>query len=361
MHDSRSTVLGFLRQQGLAREGEHAELIPLTGGVSSDLWKVELPGRTLCVKSARERLAVEYDWHAPVSRNRVEYDWLRFAGELCPGQVPRVFGYDGRAGLFAMEYLPPQDYPVWKTQLLAGDVDVVAAQQVGSLVGRLHAAGAADPDAARKFATDANFDALRLEPYLRVTAQAHPDLRDRFAVLTEQTANTHYTVVHGDVSPKNILLGRSGPVLIDAECAWHGDPAFDVAFCLNHLLLKALALPHHRTALRESALALLNSHAGQVNWEPIEEFGARVAALLPALALARVDGASPVEYLDAEQRGWVRALARPLVRTPPPDVATLVERWIAAAGAGYGEDYPRSGLPAASPIAGTAPESKDFQ
>jgi tRNA A-37 threonylcarbamoyl transferase component Bud32 len=326
-------VQEFLLRHGLMQPGEEAVLSPLTGGVSSDLWKVSLPDRTLCVKGALARLKVAYEWLAPTSRNRVEYEWLRFAGTVAPRQVPQVLAYDEQAGLFAMEFLPPGDYPVWKDQLLAGQVDPAAAQAVGGLIGRLHAASAKDAPAADTFATDDNFDALRIEPYFRVTARANPDLADRIGRLATVTAGTHLAVVHGDVSPKNILLGPHGPVLLDAECGWFGDPAFDVAFCLNHLLLKAIILPDHTPLLRDSARLLLDGYAQHISWEPAADLMARAAALLPLLALARVDGASPVEYLTPDQRGQVRDVARDLLAGPALTLATVVKEWMLMAAA----------------------------
>jgi hypothetical protein len=106
---------------------------------------VELPGRTMCVKGALAQLKVAREWLAPVSRNRVEYNWLQFAGAVSPNQVPRVPAYDGEAGLFALVFLPPDRYPVWRAQLPGGHVDTAAARAVGDLLGRLHSAIAADP------------------------------------------------------------------------------------------------------------------------------------------------------------------------------------------------------------------------
>ena len=326
-------VQEFLLRHKLMEPGEEVILSPLTGGVSSDLWQVSLPGRTLCVKGALARLKVAHEWLAPLSRNRVEYDWLQFAGTVAPTQVPQALAYDGQAGLFAMQFLPAEDYPVWKDSLLTGQVDPAAAHAVGDLLGRLHSASTKDLSLPGRFGTDSNFDALRIEPYFRVTARANPDLADRIEVIAERTAGTHLAVVHGDVSPKNILLGPDGPVLLDAECGWFGDPAFDVAFCLNHLLLKAIILPDHTALLHSSARMLLDGYARHIDWEPGPNLMARAAALLPLLALARVDGASPVEYLAPEQRGQVRGAARDLLARPAPALDTVLNEWMLMAAA----------------------------
>jgi len=323
----RAVVQAFLRAHGLLGASEHALMTPLLGGVSSDLWKVDLGTRVICVKGALAQLKVAQPWFAPVSRNRVEYEWLQFAQPLRPGQIPRVLADDEGAGLFAMEYLPPTEYPVWKTLLLSGQIDVSVARNLGDLVGYLHSASAADPSAAARFATDHNFDALRLGPFLRVTAQTHPDLQDRFDSLARRTAGTHFAVVHGDVSPKNILLGPDGPVLLDAECAWFGDPAFDPAFCINHLLIKSVKLPHSADALRRATFALADGYTTHVTWESPSALMYRVVSLIPALSLARVDGSSPVEYLNEYERTTVREIGRELLGTPPTTLEELIDRW----------------------------------
>lgn len=308
----------FLRRHGLAQTGETAQWRALTGGVSSDIWRVDLPGRSLCVKRALAKLKVAADWQAPVDRNAYEWAWLQFAARHVPDNVPQPLAHDERAGLFAMAFLPPAQHPVWKQQLMQGDVSVNTARAVGALIGRLHAASAGDAEVAKAFASDANFHALRLAPYLVATAERHPDVRRQLLALAERTGAHHAALVHGDVSPKNILVGPHGPVLLDAECAWYGDPAFDLAFCLNHLLLKGVRRPEDRPALAEAFQAMGAAYFAEVNWEDAAALEARIAALLPGLLLARVDGKSPVEYLTEErQREQVRATALPLLRSPP--------------------------------------------
>ncbi|WP_460070406.1 phosphotransferase family protein [Streptomyces sp. YKOK-I1] len=329
--DPDSALTDFLIAHKLARSGETARWTPLAGGVSSDLWRVDLPGRSLCVKRALARLKVAADWQAPVSRNAYEWAWMRFASRYRPDSVPELLAHDPEAGLFAMAYLPPEHYPMWKAQLLAGEVRPETAAAVGELLGTLHAKSAGDAGLATAFATDDNFHALRIEPYLLATAAAHPELSDVLQRLADRTATTHLALVHGDVSPKNILVGPSGPVLLDAECAWYGDPAFDLAFCVNHLLLKSLVVQGRRADLLRSARVLAEEYARCVDWEPLSALESRAASLLPALLLARVDGKSPVEYLtDDRQRVFVRTVASALLRAPAQAVADFLDAWTTA-------------------------------
>lgn len=322
-------VAAFLVRQGLVRDPHEATATALTGGVSSDIWRVDLPGRTLCVKRALAQLRVAATWFAPVSRNRLEWEWLQLAATIAPHAVPRPVAHDAELGLFAMEFLPADQYPLWKRQLLDGEVDVSTATRVGEVLARLHSAMAGRDELARRFDSGETFHAIRLEPYLLATGERHPELAGSLQALVRRTAAGRITVVHGDVSPKNILVGPHGPVLLDAECAWYGDPAFDLAFCLNHLLLKAVLLPQHAAALLQSFAALAQAYLQAVRFEPAAELEARTAALLPALALARIDGKSPVEYLVDRPalQDLVRATARPLIARPTARLQEVADAW----------------------------------
>jgi 5-methylthioribose kinase len=314
----------FIARSGLAPARRWT---PLAGGVSSDIWRVDLEdGSRLCVKRALAKLKVTADWQAPVSRNAYEWAWMQFAVQVLPNAVPAPLAHDAAAGLFAMSFLDPADHPLWKQQLLDGQVEPQTARAVGHAIGSLHAASAGRADLARVFDSGDNFHALRLEPYLLATAARHPSLAPQLQALAEQTARTHKALVHGDVSPKNILVGPQGPVLLDAECAWYGDPAFDIAFCLNHLLLKALPRPDRAAELRLSFAAFVDAYFDAAVSEARATLEARAAALLPALLLARVDGKSPVEYVTAEaDRQRVRAAATPLLREPVASLTQVAE------------------------------------
>jgi aminoglycoside phosphotransferase (APT) family kinase protein len=317
-------VLAFLQRAGLAAPGEAITASALTGGVSSDIWKVDLRTGPVCVKRALPRLRVAQLWEAPVERNRYEWRWMQAAARIAPGSAPRVLAHD-EAGVFAMEFLDGTRFPLWKNELRAGRADPAFARQVGERLAHIHAATADDPRVAADFATDAGFHAIRLEPYLLATARRHPALAPHLQRLAERTAATRTALVHGDVSPKNILLGAQGPVFLDAECAWYGDPAFDLAFCLNHLLLKCLWVPEAAARFMACFDALA---AGYLTVHGVAGVQARAASLLPGLLLARIDGKSPVEYVTEEaQKARVRAVARALLVSPPTTLAEVRSAW----------------------------------
>jgi aminoglycoside phosphotransferase (APT) family kinase protein len=313
-------VLDLVRRSGLCSPGENPLAVPLSGGVSSDIWRVELARGTVCVKRALPRLRVAQLWEAPVERNRYECDWIRAAAAAAPGAVPKVLAQG--EGAFVMEYLDPARYPVWKTLLREGRAEPRFAEQVGSTLARIHAA---TTGMAQRFPTDAIFHAIRLEPYLVATSLRHPRLKARLEALVARTARTKACLVHGDVSPKNILAGPDGPVFLDAECAWYGDPAFDLAFCLNHLLLKCLWVPPASRAYLACFDALAAAYLEGVPFEGVE---ARAASLLPGLLLARVDGKSPVEYVTEEaQKDRIRACASALLEAPVSTLAEVRTAW----------------------------------
>jgi fructosamine-3-kinase len=316
-----------LRELGLA-DAQPMCGWPLTGGVSSDIWCIETTHGPVCAKRALPKLRVAADWHAPIERNRYEARWMQVANLARPGCAPQVLGQHPGLGVLVMNYLPPSDYPIWKQTLRDGQADAATARAVGSMLARIHCYSAARPELALQFATDKIFFDIRLEPYLLATAQRHADLAPALLGLVATTQSNAVALVHGDVSPKNILVGPQGPVLLDAECAWWGDPAFDIAFCLNHLLLKCLWNRPARADFLTAFDLLAGAYLQVADWEPRAALERRAAALLPGLLLARVDGKSPVEYIQSDtQRDAVRRVAMPLLRQPAERLQAVRAAW----------------------------------
>ena len=319
-----------LRELGLAGS-EPLRGEPLTGGVSSDIWCIHAAAGPVCAKRALARLRVAADWQAPIERNLYEARWMRVADAAQPGCTPRVLGQHPRLGVLVMSWLP--SHALWKQQLREGFADPHTAAAVGAVLARIHAHAAARPALAADFDSESIFYDIRFEPYLLATAAAHPALAAPLRRIARRTATTKLALVHGDISPKNIMLGPQGPVFLDAECAWYGDPAFDLAFCLNHLLLKCLWTPTAAAGFLAAFGALAASYLEQVAWEPRQELEARTASLLPGLFLARIDGKSPVEYVTARSdKERVRRVAGTFLASPPETLATIRDAWMVELG-----------------------------
>jgi fructosamine-3-kinase len=314
---------------GLAREANGLLFTRLTGGVSSDIWRVDGGNRPICVKRARHQLAVEAVWKVPIERNHFEAEFLRVVGEEVPGFAPELLAEDEAGGFIVLPFLDPDEWNLWKRQLSKGHVDIGVARAVGTHLGRLARITRDRPDLRKRFDTTALFRDLRLDPYLLECARKHPDLAADLIKLAEDTASRRETLVHGDVSPKNILVNHASDcVILDAECAWYGDPAFDLAFVLNHLILKSVHRPSAAGALQSAIKALLEARAAADTRAHGADVQDRATALLPALLLARIDGKSPVEYItDRGEQAAIRTVARRFLHTPadhPIDVAAAL-------------------------------------
>ena len=313
---------------GLIEAGETPVLVPLTGGISSLIVRAETARGSLCVKRALPQLKVAVEWKVPVDRNAAEVGWMRIAEKVAPGSVPAVLGQDGEGMAFAMAWLDPGNHPVWKTQLLDGVADITTARAVGEILSAVHNACAHDPAIADEFANDDNFHAIRLDPYFGASAKAHPDCARALHALIERTATTRHTLVHGDVSPKNILIGPKGPLYLDAECAWYGDPAFDLAFCMAHLFLKCVWRPDVTPGYLTCFDAFTVANLEAVSWEASPELEARTCIMLAGMLLARIDGKSPVEYItDDAERDRVRRIARGYLLKPARRLAEMRDAW----------------------------------
>lgn len=321
-----SEFLECLRRDGWVCS-PRARLTPLSGGVSSEIYLVEDDADRFVVKRALPKLKVRDDWFADVSRNASERAYLECVGRLLPGVVPRVRFANSEAGYFGMEYLG-DGFANWKQLLLQGVCEVRHARRAGQVLGEIHRRTAADAKLRRCFDTTANFHQLRTAPYLLTTAERQPALREFFVAEARRLETTRECLVHGDFSPKNILLSAQRLVVLDCEVAWYGDPAFDAAFLLNHLFLKRL----HHAPCGGGLRALINEFwRGYLAARPAPGDGweRRVVNLLLLLLLARVDGKSPVEYLDPSQAQFVRDFVRERLPAGERDLCALADAWFA--------------------------------
>lgn len=298
----------YLRDSGRIPEDRAVAVRAFGGGVSNVVMRVEVEGEPpFVLKQAREKLRTKKLWVSRLERIWTERDALEWLGLILPeGVVPRVLFSDDENYLYAMTHAP-LDAVVWKQQLLSGAADPKVARLAGEILGVIHGATRA-PGA--RFHDATVFDELRIDPFYREIARVHPEIAPSIAALIASMADApDRCLVLGDFSPKNILVHAKGLTLVDFETAHAGDPAFDLGFFLSHLVLKSL----RATVGSDDPAAFLDrdfqagyratvDDAGLALWE-------RARQHMYACMLARIDGKSPVDYLDDEARARAREAA----------------------------------------------------
>jgi 5-methylthioribose kinase len=318
----------YLRQTGRTPADRPVDVRALGWGVSNIVLRVDVAGHCpFVLKQARERLRTKMLWVSRLDRIWAEVAALhRLAATLPAGAVPTVLWEDRDNFLFAMS-CTPDEAAVWKAQLLGGRADPQVARRAGDLLAAMHAEPAGLGADWGPLIDTAAFDQLRLDPFYRTVARAHPSLAGRLDALIQETLDPpERTFVHADFSPKNLLVHPGGSLtVVDFETAHVGDPAFDLGFIASHLLLKALgAAPAHGPYV-DLIDRFLGSYRAGTGEARHRERLRRAAAHAAACALARVDGKSPVDYLDEPRRQAVRRLATAFLSAGPEDWDRLVE------------------------------------
>jgi len=325
------TVGAYAVRRGLIPDASEARVASLGGGVSNVVLAVGADDRQVVVKQALPRLRVAEEWLAKRERIATEAAALRWAASATPEAVPTILDADPAAFTISIARAP-LGWTDWKACLLNGDANPAVAARLGVVLAVWHATTRDDPAMAACFDAAEAFDQLRVDPYYRTVMARHAEVAPEIAGYVERMAATRRCLVHGDFSPKNVLLGEEGLWVIDFEVAHVGDPAFDVAFLLNHLLLKAVHRPAALDAYERCALAFMDAYRAGIP----AGFGGPATYVhghVGCLMLARVDGKSPAEYLTPTEQRTARTLAIALLRRPPAalmDIWTMVREVIAA-------------------------------
>ena len=326
MEDPRA-LLQYLRGTGRIGRDEALAIRVLSGGVSNRTVRVERPsGEAWVLKQPLAKLRVAVDWFSSPQRIHREAEGLRWLGRLAPaGSIPRFIFEDFDEHLLAMEAVP-EPHDNWKTLLLAGHLDRRQVEEFGWLLGTIHRRGWEERARTRPAFDDRSFfESLRIEPYYVYTAEQTPGTAHFLTELIAETRAHRDTLVHGDYSPKNILVRGGRLILLDHEVIHFGDPAFDLGFSLTHLLSKAHHLRPLRADFAEAATCYWNTYraaCGTTDWS--SELEPRAVRHTLACLPARVQGRSPLEYLDAAERARQRDVVLALMADPPGAVPDLI-------------------------------------
>jgi 5-methylthioribose kinase len=316
----------YLRRTGRVAADARPRITVLAGGVSNRTVLVELDdGTSWVLKQALAKLRVQVEWLSDPKRIRLEALGLRLLPGLTPpGTIPALIFEDPEHDLLAMAAVP-QPHRNWKQLLLGGGLEPGHVEQFARILGQIHARSNGQAAAlAPLLANRSFFETLRLEPYYLYAGTQASAAAAFLAALVEETRGVGLAAVHGDYSPKNVLVAEGRLILLDHEVIHWGDPAFDVGFSMTHLLSKA----HHVVAQRAAFLAAARHYWATYSAIVGERFGARFEARaarhLAACLLARAIGRSPLEYLDTAARERQRRAALVLIAAPPARIPDLI-------------------------------------
>jgi aminoglycoside phosphotransferase (APT) family kinase protein len=310
-------VIPYLREVGLLRPDATARAEVLSGGVSSGVFRVEWGDDAVVVKQALPQLRVSDEWLSRVERSSTEARAAEALSRLLPeGSVFPPLHVDEQRNLFVMRSAP-REAETWKAKLMRGELACETARQVGVLLGTMHRGSREAPGLREAFADRQDFLSLRVEPYLVVTAERRPNLAAAIDRHTRRMLSVSTCLVHGDYSPKNLLVGPGRPdevVLLDHEVAHWGDPTFDTAFCLTHLHLKTCTFPRRTRDFLDLVETFWNAYMEVARPDDTVGFERDTVGMLGCLLAARVDGKSPAEYLTTEElRSRVRTLSETIL------------------------------------------------
>ena len=318
-----SSVPEYLAERGLNPTSLHVQA--LSGGVSNAVFLVQHGNNRFVLKQALPQLLVEEEWFSDIRRIFTESLALRtLAPRLPPGSVPEVLFEDPQNYLFAMT-AAEEGSESWKTRLFEGEADERIAERVAAMLGTLVRESWGCEQMARDFEDMYVFEELRLDPYYGRLAALYPELSPQITKLIESCRTRRVSLVHGDWSPKNILVKGGQAMAIDFEVMHFGDPSFDAAFLLNHLLLKTFYGLAGAPQLARTFWSALIRQLPEASW-----FERATIEHLGALLLARIDGKSPAEYIpDTALKDRIRTFARDLILDPPDSVADVWKRYAA--------------------------------
>lgn len=322
-------LIAYLRDRGIAGADDACEAIVLSGGVSNKTVLVRGLKRGIVVKQALGKLRVATDWLADPARIEREAAGLRLLEKLAPAGAITPFVFEDKAlFLLGMEAVP-EPHENWKTLLLRGEVSDDAVRQFGSLLGSVHARGLKLDEESRQSIQDRRFfEELRVDPYYQFTAKNNPDVAGFYAALIGDMRAEALTVVHGDFSPKNILVYQGQLVLLDHEVIHWGDPTFDLGFAFTHLLSKANHLSAMRDVFLRAAGNFWTSYVAEAGALATgKEFESRACRQTLACLLARIDGRSPLEYLSSEERARQKKTVLALMQNAPVQMEDLIREF----------------------------------
>jgi len=297
---TETTVVQHLRTRGIVGAAESAQVARLAGGISAATFRITTLEGGYVVKQPLPVLAVAQSWPASQERADVEAAAIDRLQMVTPLYVPRLVDYDPDEHVLVLS-AAPYGWAEWRQLLLQGHVDMTVGATLGRVLGLWHRATGSGSADLGPFQSLNGFYELRGRPYYEAAAACRPELAEPMLRCLGELVDQRSCLVHGDFSPKNVLIGPGSLWVLDFEVAHIGNPIFDLAFMLHHLVMKRVHVADAAGALLACGRAFVSAYSGAAD-DRIDERD--LVRHVGALLLARVYGQSVTAYLtpaEAEQ------------------------------------------------------------
>ena len=272
----------------------------LAGGVSSEVYHVRTNKNNYCIKRSLKRLLVKKKWIANTNRIKFEYLWLKHCQNILKRNIPNTYEFNDKKKYIVMEYLKTSQYKTLKQLYFKRIININTIKLISKHLYKIHS-NSSNYKTKKTFEGNyKNFYDLRLDPYFNEVGRVYPKYKEYIKKINENYIKNSSTLVHGDFSPKNILVDKNKIIYLDAECCNFGDPVFDLVFFTNHLLIKSIFLRDKSQEFIKLYLSFYKEYLSNLSTKNFNSYIDRIIKMTPIMLLSRIDGKSPVEYIIKE-------------------------------------------------------------
>ncbi len=273
----------------------------LRGGVSSEVYKIVTKDYIYCIKRSLKKLLVKKKWLADQSRIYYEFLWLNHCREILKKNIPKTYDFNKKNKYIIMEYFDDKKFKTLKELYFKKNINLNTIKTISNHLYKIHSQSSNIKTKNIFKKNNRNFYDLRLDPYFNEVARVYPKLINNVKQINNDYKRNAITLVHGDFSPKNILVSKNRIIYLDAECCNYGDPVFDLVFFSNHLLIKSIYLKENQKKFLRAFKSFYYFYLKNLNEKDKENYLKRILNMTPIMLLARVDGKSPVEYIKSKK------------------------------------------------------------
>lgn len=315
-------IARFMAQHEWLHPGETITAITKAGDGNMNLTlRVNTTQRSLIVKQARPWVEKYDSIPAPWDRALYEqrfYDRVQSIPEVA-NAMPKLIAADSASKSLVLEDIV--NACDFSSVYQGASLDTATLERLAEFLFALHRGTHGNPDPTfenreMRFLNhehifmlpldpDNGIDLDSIEPGLQAVAQKLMNDSDYTSIVAE-TGKRYLAdgqcLVHGDYFPGSWLNAADGPIIIDPEFCFYGDPEFDLGVCIGHLCLSS-----HQYA---DAQAFLNAYAA----EDIDH--TRIARYAAIEVMRRLIGVAqlPIEQPTRSRCDLLRASHRATLR-----------------------------------------------